>query len=243
MTHLFSSEEPPRTEQQRAWNEWNRSHRLGETDEYTSRLRDHAARLASRAGQRLRILEIGCGTGWLSQALAPYGDVVGVDLSADAIEAARKRCPGGTFICGDFLGVDIEGPFDFAVTADTIAHVADKAAFIERVAALLRPSGTFLLMTQNAFVLLRSSYIQPPPPGQYRRWPTRAELHALLAPSFDIMDTTSVAPGGGNVGLMRVANSRYVWGVLWHSIGRERAMALYERLLLGRELSILARRH
>ena len=242
MRNVFSNEEPAVSEQEHFWDEWNIGNRAGAPDTYTLRLRQAAVRRVKEAGVRPRSLEVGCGTGWLSEALAASGDVVGVDLSPAAVQVASRRCPQGTFLAGDFLTMPIPGEFDFAVTADTIAHFADHAAFINRVAGLLRPGALFLLMSQNAFVWQRNSYVQPLGKGQIRRWPSRRELLSMLAPSFTILNVTSLFPGGGNMGIMRLLNSRYVWGVLRHAIGEANATAVFERMLLGRELAILSRR-
>src|SRR3972149_6365881 len=41
------------------------------------------------------ILEVGCGTGWLTEELCDFGQVLGVDLSKRAIEIAKSRGSGG----------------------------------------------------------------------------------------------------------------------------------------------------
>ena len=44
------------------------------------------------------ILDFGCGTGWLSERLAEFGRVSGVDLAADVIAAAQSRAPHIRFL-------------------------------------------------------------------------------------------------------------------------------------------------
>ncbi len=68
-----------------------------------------------------RIIEFGCGTGWLSLALAQLGyDVVGVDISADAIrhaEAARveRRQERARFVAADYETFATPAPSDYAL--------------------------------------------------------------------------------------------------------------------------------
>ena len=68
-----------------------------------------------------RVLELGCGTGQLLNALNPsYG--VGVDLSANMIDVAKKNYSNLNFIQGDledeiFIS-SLKGPFDFIVLSD-----------------------------------------------------------------------------------------------------------------------------
>ena len=75
-----------------------------------------------------RVLELGCGTGQLLNALKPsYG--VGVDLSANMVNIAQKNYPNLEFIQGDLedknLISSLQGPFDFIILSDTIGYLDD----------------------------------------------------------------------------------------------------------------------
>jgi SAM-dependent methyltransferase len=75
-----------------------------------------------------RVLELGCGTGQLLNALNPsYG--VGVDLSANMIAVAKKNYSNLNFIQGDledeiFIS-SLKGPFDFIVLSDVLGYLED----------------------------------------------------------------------------------------------------------------------
>ena len=76
-------------------------------------------------GDGKRILELGCGTGQLLNALNPsYG--VGVDLSINMISAAKKNYPNLEFVQGDLedeaLISSLQGSFDFIILSDTIGY-------------------------------------------------------------------------------------------------------------------------
>jgi SAM-dependent methyltransferase len=77
---------------------------------------------------KLRVLDIGCGTGDLLAALDPsFG--VGVDLSAGMVEIARQKHPAFDFRIGDaedagFLQT-LRGPFDYIVISDTVGLFED----------------------------------------------------------------------------------------------------------------------
>ena len=171
----------PSVEAQRVWwDEWNRVHRSRELDDLgtlanrqADKARDCAARLKLRGA---RILDLGCGTGWLGASLREFGEVTGTDLSPAAIERGRELFPGLDLRVCDFGALELIGTFDLVVSADVIAHVADQEAFVDRVAALLKPGGTFLLMTQNPFVWNRSSYLAPKGDGQIRDWPSLGKI-------------------------------------------------------------------
>lgn len=142
------------------WDSWNLAYRqpgIVSVDRATNRRMEEV--LASLSRLRIpgaRILEVGCGTGWLSQRLADFGSVTAVDLGAEIIRKAQASMPHIDFRSGDVL--DLELPvngFDVAVTVETLAHVADQVKFVHRIAQLLKPGGHLVLTTQNKFVFDR----------------------------------------------------------------------------------------
>src|SRR5690349_10636603 len=97
---------PSLTTQEEFWDGWNREWRFGELDAFMNRQRDVAVSLAEQKHLRdARILDVGCGTGWLANALLPFGTAYGTDLSPDAIREGAARHPGVRLLCGDFLGL------------------------------------------------------------------------------------------------------------------------------------------
>jgi SAM-dependent methyltransferase len=99
-----------------------------------------------------RTLEVGCGTGTNALWLAQRGfDVVAVDVSPLAIEAARKKAPPGArceFAVLDFLVDDPpRAPFDFVFDRGCF-HIFDeeetRARFAARVGGLLATGGQWL---------------------------------------------------------------------------------------------------
>jgi len=75
-----------------------------------------------------RILDLGCGTGQLLNELKPsYG--VGIDISENTINIAKKKYKHLNFYCGDiedksFIS-SIDGPFDYIILSDTIGYLDD----------------------------------------------------------------------------------------------------------------------
>lgn len=84
------------------------------------------------------VLEIGCGTGDLLAALAPTAGV-GIDLSPQMIEGAKKRHPHLAFQVGDAHEATLQGQtFDFIVLSDVANDLWDVQCVLER----LRPCCT-----------------------------------------------------------------------------------------------------
>jgi trans-aconitate methyltransferase len=99
--------------------------------------------LAPRAGER--ILDLGCGTGQLTAAIASQGaEVVGLDHSAEMIREARGNFPAMRFEAGDGRTFTFDAPFD-AVFSNAMLHwVKPAAAAVERIWHALRPGGRFV---------------------------------------------------------------------------------------------------
>lgn len=116
--------------------------------------------LRSRKQGRLKVLDIGCGAGLASEALARAGyDVLGLDASADGIAAARQHLEAHplpesagslTYRVGSAETLVAEGEtFDAVVALEIIEHVTDPAAFMEMLSALVRPEGHVFVSTMN----------------------------------------------------------------------------------------------
>jgi 2-polyprenyl-3-methyl-5-hydroxy-6-metoxy-1,4-benzoquinol methylase len=240
---------PPLAVQTKFWNEWNLSHLASaKRDSFQLRQRDAAHAAAARAAaalpeeRPLRILDFGCGTGWLGASLTSFGDVHGIDLSPAAIESGRQEFPDVHLVAGSFTDESLTGPFDLIISSDVIAHVSDQQAYILRAAALLRPGGTLLVMTQNGFVWHRSSTLRPQGHGQIRNWPTLKALRGMLdGGGFRIVRIGSIQPAGDR-GVLRVLNSRALRGI-FKLLGLGLFWRTFlERIRIGRDFTIEATR-
>jgi ubiquinone/menaquinone biosynthesis C-methylase UbiE len=90
------------------------------------------------------VLEVGCGTGQLTEALVPLGcALTAIDLGASMIEVARERVPGGgvTFQAVAFEDIGAgPGSFDLIISAAAF-HWIDPEVRFRQAARLLRPGG------------------------------------------------------------------------------------------------------
>lgn len=105
-----------------------------------------------------RILDAACGGGLVALPLADAGfDVLGIDLSAGAVEAAQGRTPEGasaTFRVGDATALEAvegvaPGAFDAVLLLDMLEHVEDTPAVLASAARALRPGGVMVFNTFN----------------------------------------------------------------------------------------------
>jgi trans-aconitate methyltransferase len=91
------------------------------------------------------ILDLGCGTGDLTAELAARGAVaVGIDLSPEMIETARKKYPHLRFDVADAHDFTVSEPVD-AVFSNAALHWMKQPELVVRsVSAALRPGGRFV---------------------------------------------------------------------------------------------------
>jgi SAM-dependent methyltransferase len=192
-----------------------------------------------------KALDIGCGTGWLANELVPFGTVVGIDLSPQAIADGAKRFPALDLRRGDFITMELQGPFDLILSSDSLVGVHDRVRCIQRIAELQSSGGVLILMTQNPFVWSRRSTLHPLDPsvpnGRVEEWPSRRDIRQMLASFYIIEDLYTIVPGGDR-GLLFWVENRYVNGVAGRIVGRDRWSKWQERIGLGRELVIVAHR-
>lgn len=124
-------------------------------------LRSHRSRTVANSASYLvphlrpglALLDVGCGPGTLTVDLARHvapGRVLGVDSSAEVVEAARAHAadagptaPKVTFRCGDFR--ELAGPanpsFDVVHAHQVLQHLRDPVGALRSMAALARPGG------------------------------------------------------------------------------------------------------
>lgn len=234
----------PSIERQRAfWNAWNAARRSPEQlNDWT--LRRGAAILELVGSLQLskpRIMDLGCGTGWLTERLAQFGPTTGIDLSDEVVAAARVRAPHVEFIAADLFQTDLPaGRYDLVVTQDVIAHVTDQAGFVQRAVRLLRPQGYLIITTTNRWVVERMD-LPPQPPEHIERWLTMRALRKLLAPHLEILHEDTLMPAGQR-GLLRIVNSSKLNALLGRVIAPARLERAKERAGLGYNLIVLARR-
>ena len=170
----------------------------------------HFDRVANWPGKN--VLDLGCGGGFMSEALALRGaNVIGVDPAEKAIAIAQRhaaprklsiRYLHGT---GEMLPVS-DGSMDYVVCVDVLEHVADLDRVIGEIGRALRPGGMFLFDTINrtwlatlVVVVLGERIFRILPAGTHdpAKFVKPAELAAkLTARGFTVSDFVGLGPRG-----------------------------------------------
>jgi 2-polyprenyl-6-hydroxyphenyl methylase/3-demethylubiquinone-9 3-methyltransferase len=139
-----------------------------------------AKRLDSLSG--LRVLDIGCGGGILSEPLARLGaEVVGADPSLANIEAARMHAAEAGLAI-DYRGTTAEvladagERFNVVLAMEVVEHVAAMPLFVKRCAEMVEPGGLLIGATLNrtiksfAFAIIGAEYVLGWLPRGTHRW-------------------------------------------------------------------------
>jgi len=103
------------------------------------------------------VLEIGCGSGYLSLELARNGlNVTGIDLSEESISVAKHTAMENTYKkgfgrlqykCGDIREITLNyGFFDSIVFFSSFHHMTRSRSLLQRVCKLLKPNGNLILV-------------------------------------------------------------------------------------------------
>ncbi|GAB3834140.1 class I SAM-dependent methyltransferase [Kribbella italica] len=148
-----------------------------------------AAATAADRGGATTIVDLGCGTGLLTRALAavPGRRVIGVDPSPTMLGFARRQ-PGAdavTWIDGDASALAADGQADLVISSgNAMMHVEDLPATLTRLAAALRPGGVISFESRNPAV------------RAWEQWTTGVtERETPFGPLREWMEVTAVDQG------------------------------------------------
>jgi ubiquinone/menaquinone biosynthesis C-methylase UbiE len=145
---------------------------------------EHLREFVRSLGRVDRALDLGCGDGRLTAELDAV-ELTAADVSAVALERARRRLPDATLLLvhTDAVLPFDDGGFDLVMCAETLEHVRDVQLFLSEARRVLRPGGTLAITTPATPPLMRP----PDPLSPHLRFFTRHSLERLLGElGFDV---------------------------------------------------------
>jgi len=168
----------------------------------------YVAARVSLAGAR--VLDVGCGGGLLSEAMAAAGaHVTAIDLAPDLLKIARlHRLESGVEVdyrltSVEALATEAAGGFDAVTCMEMLEHVPEPGSVIAACARLLRPGGRLFVSTLNrtpaafALAIVGAEYVArllPKGTHQYRDFIKPSELAAWLREAgLEIEDVSGLA--------------------------------------------------
>lgn len=150
--------------------------------------------LAKRFGNG-KILDVGCGDGYISSRLSKnFKDVIGIDISREALKIARKKNPKITFIVADCTNLPFsDESFETIVASEIIEHLTheDGKKFLNEASRVLKPHGVIIASSPNIsnpymkfLQLVRKN-------KEHLKEYTRKEFKTLISSEFKIVYYTS----------------------------------------------------
>jgi 2-polyprenyl-6-hydroxyphenyl methylase/3-demethylubiquinone-9 3-methyltransferase len=195
---------------QRWWDRQGPSKPLHDLNPLRLQYIDRAVSLAGK-----RVVDVGCGGGILSEAMAQAGaHVLGIDLSQACLDVARLHAlearieaPGGHL---DYQAVSAEAlarahpaHFDAVTCMELLEHVPDPAAMLAALATLVRGGGEVIVSTLNrhprafAVAIIGAEYIArvlPRGTHDYLKFIRPSELARWgRAAGLDLQDVTGIS--------------------------------------------------
>lgn len=157
-----------------------------------------------------KILDVGCGGGLLSEALAREGaDVVALDLAEELIEIAKLHLYESNVKVEyrlqsvESLAEEMAGQFDAITCMEMLEHVPDPSSILRACEKLLKPGGKCFISTLNrtpaafAIAIVGAEYLAnllPKGTHDYQKFIKPSELAAWCrAEGFNVLDISGLA--------------------------------------------------
>ena len=180
---------------------------------YANERADVLAQLPRPVG---RVLDVGCGSGGTAAGLRAAGatDIVGIEVVAEAAEAARRVLDEVHLATVEEAIDDLEGTFDTMLCLDVLEHLVNPHDVLARLRRLASPGGTLQVSVPNARhlslvrdLLFRGTF-------GYTEWGHRDRTHLRWFTRRDLIEDvtgagwavvrTSVPPLGRSAGVHRL---------------------------------------
>lgn len=142
-----------------------------------------------------RLLEIGCGTGFVLRGLRealPSAEVSGSEIFTTGLSYASRRSPGADLFQMDARRIPFREHFDLIGAFDVIEHIEDDEVVLSEILKALKPGGGILLtVPQHAWLWSPVDVFA----GHARRYTRKDLLAKLDAAGFEILTATSFVTG------------------------------------------------
>lgn len=139
-----------------------------------------------------RVLEIGCGTGFLLNAVKPsYG--VGIDISSAMIDIAREKYPHLIFREQDAEFMELSEKFDYIIISDTLGYLEDIQKVFNRLKEVCNPDTRIIINYHNFFwepLLSFAQKLNLKMPHKRLNWLNRSDVvNLLILEGYDVVKT------------------------------------------------------
>jgi len=122
--------------------------------------------------KNLKILECGCGMGYLTYSLHKAGfNVIGLDISQNAVNEATENF-GELYVCANIFKYAIEHKeeYDRIILTQVIEHIEEPIKWLETLLAMLKKGGKIILSTENKTIYPKNAIWQSDLPPIHIWW-------------------------------------------------------------------------
>lgn len=138
-----------------------------------------------------RALDVGCGIGKIAKFISDFGkdiEVTGIDMSEEAVELAKRNCPGIAFFVSDIESFNVEKSYDLITAIDVIEHIGNDRMALQRMSQLLQDNGIMVMSLPHSMrYWTRSDKVG----GHYRRYRKKEIVEKLKEAGFAIVKMKS----------------------------------------------------
>lgn len=171
---------------------------------------------------KLRILDVGCGRGWLTNMASCFGSCDGIEPVSAPVELARKHYPHLKFYTGTLptlLSSPDFRPYDVVVCSEVIEHLEDKDAFVKDIIQCLTPTGHVIMTTprgeEKKKYLREDLDLQP-----LEEWLTEKEVqHLFQRHGFKALKHDRAYLDLPNMSLLHKAAASYRFNAFLNNLG------------------------
>jgi SAM-dependent methyltransferase len=184
-----------------------------------------------------RVLECGCGTGWLTYFLAKSGyQAVGTDVSPLALRMATENplfaeSPRPEFVVGDWETLDYHDEFDAVIFFDSLHHSVDEQKAVRCAYRALRPGGVFIASETGVGHEAASREVMEKYDVTEKDMPPKRILKLGAAARFT---TRLVYPRGDHLGRLLYCKPVSRWKALAASIWPVKYLAILFNMMFGK---------
>jgi 2-polyprenyl-6-hydroxyphenyl methylase/3-demethylubiquinone-9 3-methyltransferase len=171
-----------------------------------------------------KVLDVGCGGGYLSEEFAKLGfEVTGVDPAQESLECARRHAQQAglpiAYVPGSGERLPFgDASFDIVLCCDVLEHVDDPGRVLTEIARVLRPNGLFCYDTVNrtlaswlGVIKMMGDWQPEPNVHVWRKFIKPRELVAMMAKSgLHGRDFSGMAPSDAIL-VFRLARRKVSW--------------------------------
>ena len=161
---------------------------------FARNFRAYLGRMRRAGATRGKLIEVGCAYGFFLDEARSSFDAVGLDVNEAAVAAASSR--GVHARCAEFLDFTPDSPADVVCLWDTIEHVLDPRAYLDKAHSVMAPAGLLFLTTGDIgspMARLRGAKWRMIHPPSHLNYFSRVTMTRLLdGTGFDVLSIRSV---------------------------------------------------